>query len=70
MLPIYAWLVIGEQIIEFSPMAYETVFQNMQDPVVIVDDKERIIGLNRGAELMLNVSSRCRVCSGDRDCRL
>ena len=56
MLPIYAWLVIGEQIIEFSPMAYETVFQNMQDPVVIVDDKERIIGLNRGAELMLNVS--------------
>lgn len=56
MLPIYAWLVIGEQIIEFSPMAYETVFQNMQDPVVIVDDKERIIGLNRGAELMLKVS--------------
>ena len=56
MLPIYAWLVIGEQIIGFSPLAYETVFQNMQDPVVIVDDKERIIGLNRGAELLLNVS--------------
>jgi diguanylate cyclase (GGDEF)-like protein len=55
LLPIYAWLVIGEQIIEFSPLAYETVFQNMQDPVVVVDDQERIIGLNHGAELMLNV---------------
>ena len=56
LLPIYAWLVIGEQIIEFSPLAYETVYQNMQDPVVVVDDKERIIGLNHGAELMLNIS--------------
>ncbi|MFQ6005931.1 MAG: diguanylate cyclase domain-containing protein [Woeseia sp.] len=56
LLPIYAWLVIGEQIIEFAPLAYETVYQNMQDPVVVVDDKERIIGLNHGAELMLNVS--------------
>jgi diguanylate cyclase (GGDEF)-like protein len=56
LLPIYAWLVIGEQIIEFSPLAYETVYQNMQDPVVVVDDHERIIGLNHGAELMLNVA--------------
>ena len=55
LLPIYAWLVIGEQMIEFSPLAYETVYQNMQDPVVVVDDQERIIGLNHGAELMLNV---------------
>lgn len=56
LLPVYAWLVIGEQIIEFSPLAYETVFQNMQDPVVVVDDQERIIGMNHGAELMLNIS--------------
>ncbi|MFQ5983569.1 MAG: histidine kinase N-terminal 7TM domain-containing protein, partial [Woeseiaceae bacterium] len=56
LLPLYAWLVIGEQIIEFAPLAYETVYQNMQDPVVVVDDHERIIGMNHGAELMLNVS--------------
>ena len=43
-LPIYAWLIVGEQIIEFSPLAYETVFQNMQDPVVVIDDQCRIIG--------------------------
>ncbi len=55
MLPIYAWLYIGEQIIEFSPIAYETVFQNMQDPVIVVDDQERVIGLNHGAEALLNI---------------
>jgi len=56
MLPIYAWLVLAEQIVEFTPLAYETVFQNMQDPVVVVDDKGRIIGLNQGAEKLLDIS--------------
>ncbi len=56
MLPIYAWLVLAEQIVEFSPLAYETVFQNMQDPVVVVDDQGRIIGLNHGAEALLDIT--------------
>lgn len=55
MLPIYVWLIVGEQIIEFTPLAYETVFQNMQDPVIVVDDQQRIIGLNHGAEALLDV---------------
>ena len=55
MLPIYAWLIIGEQIVEFSPLAYETVFQNMQDPVIVLDDQRRIIGLNHGAEDLLDM---------------
>ena len=58
MLPIYAWLLIGEQIIEFRPIAYETVFQNMQDPVIVVDGQQRVIGLNRGAEALLKISER------------
>jgi diguanylate cyclase (GGDEF)-like protein len=56
MLPIYGWLLLGEEIIEFNPLAYETVFQNMQDPVIVVDDQERVIGLNHGAERLLNIS--------------
>lgn len=56
MLPIYLWLYIGERITEFAPLAYETVFQNMRDPVVVVDDQRRIIGLNYGAEMLLNLS--------------
>jgi diguanylate cyclase (GGDEF)-like protein len=56
MLPAYAWLVLSQQIVEFTPLAYETVFQNMQDPVVVVDDQGRIIGLNRGAENLLDIT--------------
>ena len=56
LLPVYAWLIIGEQIIEFSPLAYETVFQTMQDPVVVIDEQNRVIGLNHTAEAMLAVS--------------
>jgi len=56
MLPVYAWLILGEQIIEFTPLAYETVFQNMQDPVVVIDEQCRIIGLNHPAEGMLSVN--------------
>ncbi|HNP64878.1 MAG TPA: diguanylate cyclase [Woeseiaceae bacterium] len=56
MLPVYAWLVLSEQIIEFTPLAYETVFQNMQDPVVVIDENWRVIGMNHTAERMLSVT--------------
>lgn len=58
MLPVYAWLLLGEQIIKFSPIAYETVFQNMQDAVVVLDDQQRIVGMNRGAEELLKVAEQ------------
>jgi diguanylate cyclase (GGDEF)-like protein len=56
MLPIYTWLIVGEGIVEFAPLAYETVFQNMQDPVIVIDEQRRIISLNKCAETMLAVS--------------
>lgn len=56
LLPGYVWVIFVEQLVEFTPLAYETVFQNMQDPVVIVDDQDRIIGLNRGAESLLDIT--------------
>jgi diguanylate cyclase (GGDEF)-like protein len=56
MLPVYAWLVVVERIVEFTPLAYEAVFQNMLDPVVVVDDQCRVIGLNHGAENMLSIA--------------
>lgn len=55
MLPIYTWLIFGEKIIEFTPLAYESVFQNMQDPVVVIDMQSRIIGLNHRAEKLLDM---------------
>lgn len=58
MLPGYLWLLLSERIVEFKPLAYETVFQTMQDPVVVVDHEQRIIGMNRGAEELLDVRER------------
>ncbi len=55
-LPIYAWLIFGARIVEFAPLAYETVFQNMQDPVVVIDDRHRIIGLNHCAQSLLDIN--------------
>jgi len=63
MLPIYAWIFLGERLAMFSPLAYETVFQNMQDPVVVVDEAERIIGLNRSAEAMLKLKETDVLCA-------
>lgn len=56
MLPLYAWAILGEKIVQFSPLAFETVFQNMQDPVVVVDGDGRIIALNHRAENLLAVT--------------
>ena len=56
MLPLYVWLIVAKKIVEVSPLAYETVFQNMQDPVVVVDDQGRIIGLNHRAEHLLDIT--------------
>jgi diguanylate cyclase (GGDEF)-like protein len=56
MLPIYAWLVISKQIFDSTPLAYEAVFQNMQDPVVVIDDQGKIIRLNHCAEALLDIN--------------
>jgi diguanylate cyclase (GGDEF)-like protein len=58
MLPVYSWLLISERVVEFAPLAYETVFQNMQDPVVVVDDHGRIIGLNAVAQGLLDIGEK------------
>jgi diguanylate cyclase (GGDEF)-like protein len=58
LLPVYTWLILGEQIIDFTPLAYETVFQNMQDAVVVLDEQGRVIGLNVTAEYLLDVTEK------------
>lgn len=58
MLPVYAWLIFGEQLSEFTPLAYEAVFQNMQDPVIVIDEQCRVIGLNHTAENLFDVEEK------------
>lgn len=55
-LPIYAWMIVGKRINQNAPLTYEAVFQNMQDAAIVLDDQQRIVGLNYGAEALLNIS--------------
>jgi len=55
MMPVFAWLILGARAIEFSPISYETVFRNIADPVVVLDDKGRVASLNRGAEKLFDI---------------
>lgn len=56
--PAYNWLIFRKRISQLAPLAYATVFQNMQDPVVVIDGRDRVIGLNHGAERMLDVEEK------------
>lgn len=56
MLPCNTWVAGQKKIGQHVPLAYETVFQHMLDPVVVLDARHRIIGINRGAEAMLSMS--------------
>ncbi len=55
LLPLVMWLIYDQQIMDFSPLAHGTVFQNMQDPAVIVDNECCVIGLNHTAESLLAI---------------
>ncbi|NIO39060.1 MAG: PAS domain-containing protein, partial [Burkholderiales bacterium] len=55
-LPAYAWLIYGAKLFDLAPLSYEAIFQNIVDPVIVVDDHYRVIGLNRGAERMIGRS--------------
>ena len=58
LLPANLWLAFRAKLIGYAPMAYETVFQNMADPVVVLDAQNRIVSLNRCAEMMLGLAER------------
>lgn len=58
LLPANLWLALRAKVIGYAPLPYETVFQNMIDPVVVLDAHNRIVGLNRCAETMLGITER------------
>ena len=55
MLPAYVWLFAVERITATVPIGYETVFRDMQDPVIVLDGEHRILGINRTAERLIDV---------------
>jgi diguanylate cyclase (GGDEF)-like protein/PAS domain S-box-containing protein len=53
MVPFYWWATLMLRVHEFSPLAYQTMFNHLRDPIIVLDRAERIISVNGQAEKLL-----------------
>lgn len=58
LLPVYTYVSLSLRVFEFSPLAYETLFDHVRDPIFVLDTDERIICVNRKAVELLGLSER------------
>ena len=58
LLPLYAYVGISMRVYDFSPVAYETLFDHVRDPIIVLDNDECIICVNKKAEEMLGSNER------------
>lgn len=53
LLPVYAYASITLRVHDFSPVAYQTLFNHVRDPIIVLDNNDRIICANlRATELL------------------
>lgn len=53
--PVYAWVTLGMRVTKLSVVAYRGVFEQLRDPVLLLDNEDRVVGANRAAEKLLGV---------------
>ena len=58
MLPLIAYVALSLRVYEFSPVAYQMLFDHVRDPIVVLDNSGHIICANRKASEMLGQSER------------
>ena len=58
LLPLYGYAVISMRFYEFSPIAYQTLFDHVRDPIFVIDKEERIICANQRAQELLGGTER------------
>ena len=58
MLPLYWWATLTHRVFEFSPLAYQTLFDHVRDPIIVLDKARRIISANRPAQQLLKAPEK------------
>jgi diguanylate cyclase (GGDEF)-like protein/PAS domain S-box-containing protein len=58
MLPLYGYAAVSMRFYEFSPIAYQTLFDHVRDPIFVLDHEERIVCANKSAQELLGGSER------------
>ena len=51
--PFFAYAALKLRVHEFSPVAYQTLFDHVRDPIFVVDNEQRIICANQAAQELL-----------------
>ncbi len=58
MWPLFAYASLALRVYDFSPLAYETLFDHVRDPIFVLDREQRIICANKAAQELLQNSER------------
>ena len=53
LLPLYFYASVHMRFYEFSPLAYQTLFDHVRDPIIVLDLEQRIICANKSAQDLL-----------------
>ncbi len=56
LLPVYWYVGITLRFYEFSPLAYETLFHHVRDPIIVLDTNDAIICVNQSAQVFLGAT--------------
>lgn len=54
MLPLFWYASVALRVYEFSPLAYQTMFDHVRDPIIVLDGSQRIVSANSPAERLLD----------------
>lgn len=58
LLPVYVYASLSLRVYEFSPLAYQTLFDHVRDSIIVLGNDQRIIFANKQAETMLGMTER------------
>lgn len=58
LLPLYWWASVALRVHEFSPLAYQTMFDHVRDPIIVLDKSQRIISANNPAQDLLKATEQ------------
>jgi diguanylate cyclase (GGDEF)-like protein/PAS domain S-box-containing protein len=61
LLPLYGWASVALRVYEFSPLAYQTMFDHVRDPIIVLDKSQRIISANSPAQHLLESTEEALV---------
>jgi len=56
--PFFAYLSVKVRVHEFSPLAYQTLFSHVRDPIFVIDNEQRIICANHAAQELLGAEEK------------